>query len=630
MVSDEFDNILHRQGFIQIGKIHHHYSLLVWWHPQEKIQLVVSPGNTSVLVRGDKTYHLQSISQQGQTWAREIGPLNDYLQNHFDTLHLSFTYARDITKIIAQDHASKKLALDSRTITRPDETSLRQLEKQSLEIQDRVHGLVSLRAMDDGEDDLLGSYASQQIRSLRSRHLTLQKELELQKQRISFFDQLYNEYRRKGSAACLTFTIGSNVQVLASAQQFRDGVKAVLKELRDLHRYQISQKLNGGRLNIQIQEADHPAFVWMEHFLGGSPTPRELERLSDEFEQLSQAVQQQCMITVDEDIRVDGTVREEKKCLAAHTVSSLLKNLNQTEQAHSLLDHCPVKHCPAWAGLMMTDNQLTSKRVQLPLELLQHVYLSGSTGAGKSFGGRVLIEGAAQYDHVNILVLDPRNQAAGLLLPEDRQEILDAYKRFGMKLNAARGYDFDYWAPGMKIGKQLPPGLAQLGHGRFIISFKGMDDGARCELARDILQKVLEGCSQEESAKVRLLLYVDEAHLFTKRHVAQKARGVAQEAEMALDRMVREGRKYGCCVVISSQTIRDFTYESASIRQNTNTKMFLRNSDREIDYASDFIGDGRQILGLGIGEAFLHNAAWGLVRIRFRPPMSTLAGRSKR
>ena len=86
--------------------------------------------------------------------------------------------------------------------------------------------------------------------------------------------------------------------------------------------------------------------------------------------------------------------------------------------------------------------------------------------------------------------------------------------------------------------------------------------------------------------------------------------------------MVREGRKYGCCVIIDSQSIKDFTRDSASIRQNTNTKIFLHNTDREIDYAADFIGNGRQIVQLPPATAIIFNPAWGVIKVKIRPPYS--------
>src|SRR5439155_17916909 len=92
--------------------------------------------------------------------------------------------------------------------------------------------------------------------------------------------------------------------------------------------------------------------------------------------------------------------------------------------------------------------------------------------------------------------------------------------------------------------------------------------------------------------------------------------------ERALDRIAREGRKFGIVLALISQTMKDFGYELASIRQMTTTKIFLRNSDREIEYASDIIGDGRLLVQLPTGTALVHNASWGVVRIRVRPPYS--------
>ena len=48
----------------------------------------------------------------------------------------------------------------------------------------------------------------------------------------------------------------------------------------------------------------------------------------------------------------------------------------------------------------------------------------------------------------------------------------------------------------------------------------------------------------------------------------------------------------------------------------------MHNSDREVEYASDFIGDGRQIIHLPPATAFFYNAAWGSAKIKVRPPYS--------
>ena len=67
---------------------------------------------------------------------------------------------------------------------------------------------------------------------------------------------------------------------------------------------------------------------------------------------------------------------------------------------------------------------------------------------------------------------------------------------------------------------------------------------------------------------------VEEAQLFTKRRVGPEAKEAGSRAENALDRIIREGRKYGICVVVASQSIRDFSHDVASIRQKTTAARF--------------------------------------------------------
>jgi len=118
------------------------------------------------------------------------------------------------------------------------------------------------------------------------------------------------------------------------------------------------------------------------------------------------------------------------------------------------------------------------------------------------------------------------------------------------------------------------------------------------------------------------LIVIEEAQRFTKKKVTEDAKAAGAQAENALDRMAREIRKYGCYINVQSQTIKDFARDSASIRQNTNTKIFLHNSDREVDYAADFIGDGRQIVRLKPATAIIYNSIWGAVTVKVRPPLS--------
>jgi hypothetical protein len=339
------------------------------------------------------------------------------------------------------------------------------------------------------------------------------------------------------------------------------------------------------------------------------------------FKILHDACNKHMMITSNEDIVIDGVIKDNKKLLAAWVVSTFLTRLDQPEAGLNLTD-IGKDQMPAKIGLFMNNIRVTSKPCILPIAGFNHAYTSGTTGSGKSCTSRVITEEATQYEELSILILDPRNQAAGLLVPEDRESFLSLYPIFGMKRESAHGYKFRYYAPGQNFGHQLPNDLTQLAQGRSIVSFKWLDDKQRCEQLTEILNSVFTFCSKEESPITRVLIIVEEAQCFTKKRVDDNAKNAAEKAEIALDRMVRESRKYGCCIINVSQTIKDFARDSASIRQNTNTKIFLHNSDREIDYAADFIGDGRQIIQLAPGTAIIFNPAWGVLKVKIRPPYS--------
>ncbi len=459
------------------------------------------------------------------------------------------------------------------------------------------------------------------------RLLALQEEhLKQEKQRLSLLQHLQREYERKGSAAAFSFAINSNAHFAEYPQQFHDALRAVVKELVDMNRYHVTQKLSSGRLNIQVAEANEPALLWIEQWFGGALAPMQMRGFTAAFERLRTAAKEHLIVTPDEPIIVEGHVRHAEKHIAARFVSDIVQRMDKTDAAAQKaalsLETIPPEAMPLSLGRRIDERGKTAEPVAFPLSQMVHVFISGTTGGGKSFLARVLIEEAASHKNLNILVLDPRNQSIGLLVSEDRPKILQHYDEFGMKPERARGFDFRYCAPGLPYAAMLPDDLSTLAHGRSIVSFKGLDDQRRCALAAKILESVFAACTGRESESPRLLIVVDEAQLLTRKRLDDSAKQAAGQAERALDRIAREGRKFGIVLALVSQTIKDFSYELASIRQMTTTKIFLRNSDREIEYAADIIGDGRLLVQLATGTAIVHNAHWGAVRVRVRPPYS--------
>ena len=621
IVDNVFTEVFEQEGFRKIGSLSYRIQLNIWWHPDSKVQVLQLPLGSKALLKGSKSYFMKSITEQGETWVREIGPLQNYLEAHFPELHIKFSYFRDITDTLAATQIHRKIESQAPSIEIPTIEQIAQLQKKLDNIRFEQQSSDSLLSLDSDNSGMLGSYMRNQAKAIRKEKQLLQEQVNDKKKKLSIFNNLQKEYERNCSAASFVFSLCSNSHVITTPNEFHDALASIVKEMADMHRYQVTQKLCGGRLNIHVVEADEPVMVWIEEWLGGGLSPRQISRLNSDFLLLREATQKHTMVTPNTDIKLDDTVKDDQKLLAARVISTFASRLDQTDAINDIKD-LSKDNIPANVGLIMKNGSVTDTQFDLPLAKCNHTYLSGTTGSGKSYLGRVIIEEATLQEKLNILILDPANQSVGLLVPENRESILSLYPDFGMKPESARGFEFKYYAPGLSIGKQMPRDLSILGKGRVIVSFKGLNDCEQCKLFYNILDTIFEDYSREESSTLRLLIVVEEAQRFTKKRVAEDAKTAGEQAENALDRIVREGRKYGCYVNIQSQSIKDFARDSASIRQNTNTKIFLHNSDREVDYAADFIGDGRQIIRLKPATAIIYNSIWGAVTVKVRPPLS--------
>jgi len=624
--NDFWSSVLKGQGFEKIGEVQYIQRVQLWWHAVDKLEVLVYDVGTGVVVKGTKTYYMKAIAPEGEVYARDLNNLQGYLEAHLPEIHITFSYFRDITVDMASRRIREKRS--TRAIEEPHENlsdqedELRRLRNEFDANRRTLHEADKLLKLDTGGASLVESYLKKRSNEIR-RHL---EEVRRRGKRLEGVmagtKQLLNEYRKKGSAACFMISFSSNLQIATGTDEFQVVLDQIVKEVMDLHRYQVQQKLNGGKLKVFVEEASDPVLSWQTAWGGGVLNPVQLSRLGPEYENLSKRMDTFLMITPTQDIRAGGVV-DEKKLLGAWFVRNFLKRLDRVPEPDGVNGaEIPRGGMPIWVGSLIKQDIVTSEPAVFPLAGLESIYVSGSSGSGKSFLLRVVIEGAAAYEEIDILIFDPRNQWVGLLLPEDREDILAHYTAFGLEPKRARGFRFRYYAPGIRAGETLPVNLAELGVGRSIVSFKEMDDRERCERFADILEQVFESRTREESGTLRTVVAIIEAHLFTKKRVADDAKNAAERAERAIETALREGRKYGLRVYLESQTIKDFAYGSASIRQNTNTKVFLRNSDREVDYASDFIGDGREIIRLKTGTAICYNAQWGARKFKVRPPLS--------
>lgn len=614
------EEILIAEGFSRIGKIRHDLEIGIWWHHIAAIQVLVlelGSGEGEVLIKGSKGYYLLSMAEEAETWARDIAPFHDYLEAHFREVDLAFSFHRDVPQFLAEKQARKHRHQRSPKSFPP---SLASLRERLAQIQRASRTLAQFSRLSSPADtELLHSHLAHRQRQQETESRELVEQITAVEQSETDEQHLIQEYRRKGSAASLTFSISSNLHVVATDDEFRVGVRSIVKELCDLDRFQVRQVLNGGRLRLQIAEVKEPAIAWIEQWFGGMLNPNQLERVLSAQSEIAHSATKHVIVTPDEDIERggEGEVINHRKLLAARVILTQLSRLGHTGRE---VDEGLERSDARSLHVGRIENGTDREAIELLLDGLGHVYLSGKTGSGKSVALRVLVEEVSEHEGVGVLVLDPRNQFFGLRLPQDRPELLKRFRAFGME-NPKR-YAFEYFAPHLTGAHPLPANLGALAQMRSVLSFKQMDDVERCRLFREVLDAVFDQCAREEAPSVRLVIAIEEAHLFTRRLVVEEARDEALRCEQALDRILREGRKYGICTILASQSIKDFGRDAAAIRQNTTTRIFLNNSDREIEYAKDYLENARDLISLRPGAAFICNPQIGVLKVAFRPSYS--------
>lgn len=158
---DVIVDILKDIGFRSIGEISYQFSLSIWWHEEKKIQVIVFQLGSKILIRGNKSYFLKSISEEGETWAREIPRLHDYLEAHFPELHISFSHFRDITQTLAASQIDRKLSAQTPSIQAPTVQMLSRLQQT---LHERQRDLQSTETFLEFQSDRTGMLYSNETK----------------------------------------------------------------------------------------------------------------------------------------------------------------------------------------------------------------------------------------------------------------------------------------------------------------------------------------------------------------------------------------------------------------------------------------------------------------------------------
>ena len=368
-------------------------------------------------------------------------------------------------------------------------------------------------------------------------------------------------------------------------------------------------------LRVYHEEVKYPWVVHAAEWVG-MIDPGELEGKG--YSEVLDQIVPMYMVTGERDVEVEGRAVVKGKQTPARVLKAFLERVERVPPG--FFGGLPRKG--GWVGNVMFGDLMTSTPLLFPLDRLLHGYISGTTGAGKSYLARVLVENAI-LEGVNVVVLDPTRQWSGIVKPASGS-VLRRFDRFGMPRELARGFPARVIFPGDDGRIELPDDLGELFKGCAVLSMRGMEDAERCRVACEVLRYAYE-THDRESERLRTLIVLEEAHSFLPENVSPDAREKAQEARNWIDRISREMRKYGLNLLLITQSLSDFRREARIVREATNTKFFMRATDRtELQYITDYVSSevAETVKRLGPGEAVLVSPFMDPVKFAVRPPLS--------
>jgi KaiC/GvpD/RAD55 family RecA-like ATPase len=271
-------------------------------------------------------------------------------------------------------------------------------------------------------------------------------------------------------------------------------------------------------------------------------------------------------------------------------------------ESHVELPKCHVKLPKEgnMLGRIAIDDWKLGEFLYLPLRkhAQKGILVSGASGAGKTIAAKVIVEELLE-DGIPVLVFDYTQQWQRLLEKNTNDEMLDRYAEFGMR-RSPKGFK------GRVV--QSEPQLDDLltSTGVTIVDLSDVYDSAeRVGRVAQILDQLLEYFQfQRDSDDLRLLIVVEEAHLWM-------SKDVPKDAARFLDSAVRLLRKKGVGVMLVSQKISDF---DSSMRSAMNISILFRTKyEGDLRAIARMLGSEASsiIPGLPVGYSVFHLADVG-------------------
>ena len=249
-------------------------------------------------------------------------------------------------------------------------------------------------------------------------------------------------------------------------------------------------------------------------------------------------------------------------------------------------------------GRVALDDWKLGDFVYLPLRKYAQkgILVSGASGSGKTIAAKVIVEELLQ-EQIPVVVFDYTKQWERLFKRNSEPEMLERYRLFGMKKSpkAFQGRVVEELA----ISEMLRTGCLILD----LSSVSEADE--RVGRVAKALDEILEYFqTQQDSQDLRVLLVIEEAHLWT-------SRDIPKDAASFLDRVVRLLRKKGVGVMLVSHKISDF---DPAMRSSMNISIAFRTKyEGDLDTIARTVGNDFSKLtpSMPVGYSLFHSSDVG-------------------
>lgn len=559
------------------------------WHKGKKATVELTDLQSDTwLVQVSKAYRVLSQDEETyqETWARNLGDVHDYLAEMFPQFQISVDYVNEVvpeaTGVVDDAHELKSEA--------------EYLVRQRNQLQEQIERLE--RSVEHGfSETAAGSEAKleKSNRELEDAVMRLEQvadELEQRQKELGL-------WRQNGTMVSYVFSYSTDPQV-TSAASLEDVVGVHLQNAKERHDKQLKQTLEGSNFKLNIRELDQPrVFNRLEHSLLLNPDSfkqviDEHPCLTDQLTRLRNSSLAQFQAYTLQDIETETGTVERRKATPARAVQSLVKQLDRHTQTQSTNLPVPSDQRPYIGTLADTKQVVGFDPADYRSHGMVHYYLVGRTGAGKTYAKRVLLENCISLGYNTLSIVPGDTQGVGLNLPNTADKDVEQ----------PQGIAADQYWPGHDHLLDLPDDTAELFNGTNVVTLLDHKN------PQSFVQDVFLELSDVDELTQPLFVFLEEAHNFAD----------DKQVIEAIEKIGREGRKFGVHLVLASQFPQDYSRDAAPIRKNLN-HIFMKNIEKRYVRENSGISDPSLIDGLDTGEA-VPDWDFGDTTIKFRLPMT--------